>query len=271
MAKVIQRHWKLLFLQVVFMGAIASLIVWHTARPDQATAQIPVPGSPETPGDLGMDVGTYQAVKQLRQQLALTSADLAAMGCSQGDAKRLLGTLVQWYEANQASLRAQDTAINQNRNQLRRLQRKIKVGPRDEGVIAEARELHEQLAQQINDRRSFIVGAKDTAYTVITADQRSIHEVALANRGVPNRFRYVPDLTDEQMAKIHQALARKTIDNTAATRVVEQALNMLQQSTRTQALTNQRQQMQGVLAAERAVLPIPRELIAPGPIVVEID
>ncbi len=255
MARVIRKHWKLLLLQAVFLGAVAGLIVWGTAHSSPSIAQSPPPESNE------MDVATYTAVSRLRQELALTNADLAAMGCSQEDTQRLLSALVQWCETNKTTLKTKEVAIRQGRNQLRQLHRQINVGPRNERVIAEVQDLYAQLAQQVGDRRSFVEGAKAAVHAVATADQRSIHQAALANRGMPNRMRYVPDLTGEQVKAIRQAMSRRTTDSAAITSTIDQTLNLLQRSASDQALTNQRRNMPGVLAAEKNILPTPSESI----------
>ncbi len=75
-------------------------------------------------------------IRSLRADLHLSSNDLAALACSETQAETVLTRLVSWYNTNRETLTARRAALHAARCALRETQQKIRIGPRNEGLIA---------------------------------------------------------------------------------------------------------------------------------------
>ena len=76
------------------------------------------------------------AIRRLREDLHLSSNDLAALGCSEPQAETILSRLVSCYNTNREALPARRAALHTARCALGEAQQKIRIGPRNETLIA---------------------------------------------------------------------------------------------------------------------------------------
>ncbi|RPI60771.1 MAG: hypothetical protein EHM48_06690, partial [Planctomycetaceae bacterium] len=156
MPRMVRRHW---FALLVHMVAITVAVVWivnalsRGASP--AIAQAPVAGV--AGGEVaGVDAVAYACVGQLREELALTNADLAAMGCGQAQAEEVLGALKGWALTHDVQWQQQQELVGELRNALRQTYRRINVGPKDQGVIRQLPRQKEQFAAAKAQSRKLI-------------------------------------------------------------------------------------------------------------------
>jgi len=75
-------------------------------------------------------------IRTLRQEIGLTSHNLAAMACTQGQAEAALSSLVSWYNTNREALATRRAGLARARWELSDALQTIHIGPRDEALIA---------------------------------------------------------------------------------------------------------------------------------------
>lgn len=137
MARIIRRHeLKTLIHATLLIALVITLIAIFSGDPQPAVAQTPTsPKTDEPRQAIPVDPVVYGDVQQIRQAAALTTRDLAAMGCSQSQAEQVLTRLREWAEQNQATLQTKRSAERKARQALRASYRQMNLGPRDESVI----------------------------------------------------------------------------------------------------------------------------------------
>ncbi len=90
-------------------GAVAVLL----AAAVLASAGVVLAGSPSAAPPTAAEHEAAVAwcrIRTLRQEIGLTSHNLAAMACTQGQAEAALSSLVSWYNANREALAARRAA-----------------------------------------------------------------------------------------------------------------------------------------------------------------
>jgi len=262
----VKHRWQLLGLTVIVIAIITP--IWYSApsvRPVQAQS-----GEREAPTSL--DVQTWSNVQQLRRELLLQGHDMAAMGMTQPQAEALLASLLQWEQANRQALQSARQAKLAARKQLREAMQQVHVGPsprrlleNPEGAntvtpsdIEQTMSRLPALVQANQDAQSNVRAMLDQLMTTLEAELgsevRSLWSLARENRGAPARYRYVPNLTNEQIEQL-----------TRRGQGLEQESNVLS-FTQQQAIEAASGRAVGhlpqVRAAERAVLPTPEEVKA---------
>jgi hypothetical protein len=122
------------------------------------------------------------------------------------------------------------------------------VGPRDEALIAQISSLRQALTSAAAQRGESMNAAASAVQPLLTTSQVNSWTTARANKNVPLRYRFVPNLTDAETKTLTVAVAKRG-ESSQAVAQVEQSV-----------LTNARERAAGVMAADTEVLPIPTEL-----------
>ena len=244
----LRRNWRVFGLQAVLgclaIGLVLALATMRQWLPVSAYAQ-------EQAAARQIDPAVYSGVQAVRRDLALTNADLAAMGLTRESAERVLTDALDWYEANRASILERDQAIRAAKRQLSDTYRLIHVGPRNESLMSSVSGLEADLAAARASRDQYLNGLVSQIEARLSVDQRGVWQTARANRDTAGELRYVSGLTDGRVG-------RSGADAPAAS-----ALTIVQQQEAAAARESQRLSLPSVLAAEAEVLPLPLELREP--------
>ena len=277
-----RKWWLQLALVGLMLGSIAAVVTIDRWGHGPALAQPPAPGSPgsETASQTAdttepaLEPGAYSQVQQLREQWALTNADLAAMGLTQAQAEGVLDTVKAWYTANAATLGRRDQAVRAARTQLWEAYRRINMGPKDESLIRSVPTLQNNLVAATAARQQLIDSGLPGIEAKLGGAQRTIWQAARANAKAPTALRYASDLGGDQVEAYRKRQLRRSrelnsVDRSSpfqSARVIPGAgalpgvgatLTVSQVQQTALAKENQRLSMDGVLAAEAEVLPTP--------------
>jgi hypothetical protein len=251
---VVRRHWKLAAANALLLAVALALLVHHLAR-DAGRALADPPS-----GSSSVDALTYSRVSELRERLMLTNADLAAMGCTQQQAKSVLAALLQWYQQNQATWVGGEGNERSARAQLHAALERAAVGPRNEALIAQISSLRQALTSAAAQRGESLNAAASAVQPLLTTSQVSSWTTARANKNVALRYRFVPNLTDAETKTLTVAVAKRGESSQAVAQVEQSVLAGSRLTAMQSALTNARESATGVMAADTEVLPIPTEL-----------
>ena len=244
----LKRNGRTLSLQAallsVAIGLIVALATMQHWMPPSAYAQ-------EVARQI--DPVVYSGVQEVRRDLALTNADLAAMGLNQESAKLVLADALDWYEANQASILQRDQAVRAAKRQLSDTYRLIHIGPRNESLMSSVSGLEANLATARSARDQYLNGLVSQIETRLSTDQRRVWQTARVNRDAPVDLRYATGLTAAQVEQVPTTARQRRADATPATSL----LSFNQQREMADARESQRLNIPSVLAAEAEVLPVP--------------
>jgi len=229
---------------------------------------------PPPPGAPPPYITVYTEAQAMRAMYRLRNEDLAAIGCSQECAERVLKVLVDWSSANWAKLEAVGT--RKTHRELQRMMRRVNVGPRDEAVLARVRELKRAYADALRRERQIrhtlpAEVEKELSYT-------SFHMWQALRRNHCAGFRFAPWLRAWQERalkranRIYQrrcAAARDDAAGLAAwaeyNRTIAQTLSPAQKDFLKTVKTNQSRCTLGVFKADETVLPLPPQLRSHDP------
>jgi hypothetical protein len=248
----LRKHWKLALCEclAVIVAVSIGLRFWahRTAVADTSTS-VAAPSSPTTQ-QTATDGLTYSRISYLRQQLALTSLDLGAMGLTQAQATTVLSNVLNWYNANQASWGALEQAQINNQNSVQEAWREINVGPANQTLLSQLPTLQQNLTSSTQAFQQFLQSATSVVSPALSTSQQQVWATAQANLSAPVQYRYAPSLTPAFVSTLSTALAKGQT-------VVSTSLSVEQQQAIAAAQAEQAESMPGVLAAEQAVLPPP--------------
>ncbi len=153
----------------------------------------------------GLDRATRDRIRGLRRQLGLANEDLAALGCSQVDAKEVLGALRTWYETNEAALASARAAEATAKAALRDALRKVRIGPRDQALLTRLPALKTAYGSALRQRYDLVKTAVPAVEAKLTASQKSLWRAVRKSSGLPRKYRYVPDITTAQSQTLRVA------------------------------------------------------------------
>lgn len=199
-----------------------------------------------------LDVSAYTHIQALRRQIALTNRDLAAMGCNQEDATRVLTQLRAWYLANRTSL---DQLRNEHFQKIRELGDVMRRVHRGEVDGAAVEQQVAELRQAITSKQQQQFRLIDTAATHIAASMSpEQNQTWKLIRSFPKADTPTPSQTvsgmDQKSHSIQMALSDQ--QKRLSVQSQQQALDE----------SNQRvgKYLEAVISAEATVLPMPIEL-----------
>ncbi len=275
MAK-IKRHWKSVFLCFAICSVGGWLIATSLIAEDSLPAQkLPVEQSTSPKVTTALSPEVFCAVRDLRKKFALNNQDLAAMGCTEIQAKEILNTLLVWYKTSKIDLDAAQRAEDVAMRNLRQAVRKINMGSKD-ASDSDVRRLHKELAAIRKRHETLKSGVIAVVGKKLTKEQGSFWEAIRANIHAPAKYRYVTGLTPKQMVQLRKAYRNKIRRATIAKSAVEkdQANSVLrnkeakvlghrQMSTLGTVDSTAKLRIAGVMKASQIVLPTPAELKAP--------
>lgn len=249
----VRRQWlaSVLYVTIIVLGLAIFLTptLFSENAPEAAQAQ-PTELQP-------IDPYLYTRVQKLRQELSLTNRDLAAMGYTEESAKLLLESLKAWAVTNNAILNQQHHDEVQAKTALRETTRLINLGLADKNMYGnisfyqnDLAEIHKKRKMQHDDLRAQIELGMDD-------NQINTWHSAIANTGLPDKFSYVPDISDQQRKDI----VRRIRDQLLKKSPVDQALNGVFTLSQNQAVNainlNIIDNIQAIREAESQVLSVP--------------
>lgn len=255
---------------ILLMSAGAWLVISHIHSTPASAGDTPTGEGGQAVSS--MDPAVYSQIQQLRSKFFLRNQDLAAMGCTQQEAAAVLQSIVTWYETNKTALDTKWQAKAEAATALRKVMRKINMGPRDEEVIAQVPSLRNAYYEAVKDENDLAETIVSAVSARLSDSQKSTWEAARNNAGLPSEFLYVANISDEQRSSLCRAyrsrvrkamLAETTEKQTEAAEAyetaLENALSADQESAVTASKTAINTNLPGVIEAEREILPLPEE------------
>jgi hypothetical protein len=254
----IRKHWKLAVLNVLLIVGMLGILTWYMVRSGSpvATAQSVSSGwssgtaSPPANSPTPTDPIVYARIETLRQRIALSNMDLAAMGCSQAQASSVFSTLLTWYQANQGTWSQAEQNETSARNDLQETWRLINVGPKDDNVLSQLPTKQQNITTAVSARQQVEQTAANAVAGVLTSSQNTLWMTIQANAAVPDVYRFAPSLSAQQVTQIQASLAKGQV-------VPTDTLTASQWSVIQSVIAAQNQTANGVAAAEQTVLPAP--------------
>ncbi len=244
----VRKHWRLISLQGAMLLVCCAAIIAAAWGDGAARAQ----GSAEA----ALDPVLLQRVDDVREHLALTAMDMAAMGVGRDQAVMVLGDLRSWVESNLQAIERSEQAVLEAQRQLRQTQQSIRVGPRDEQQIRRVPTLISEVATANQAKAALLDSAANAVATRLSAEQSAVWQTARANTGVPLRYRYAPGLRSDEKAAITDALARRQTDKSRSRfSDADAKLGANQREAVAAARTNQLLLIDQIRLAEMEVLP----------------
>jgi len=209
---VIKRHW----MTTLFASALL-LVVWLVlamTRARQAARAADDGGSIVT-GEasdeaMSLDAVSYCELREIQRRLCLTAVDLAAMGCSPEDAESILRALRSWYESNRATYRLQKQARLVAERALRLGRRQASLSKTLYATNDEIGELQLAVREAIAAQGILADDAVSVISGAMTEAQKSMWATARQNKDNPTRYRYIPDLSDNQLMELLPAFCAHT-------------------------------------------------------------
>lgn len=205
-----RRHWKLFAFNMLLVLGAMSALVWHLLQRPEVTLAQPAPPEP-----VPVDALTYSRVQTLRSGIALDNTDLAAMGCTQQQAEEVLTEVLSWTRTNAASLGETEAAIASAEAALRDA---LQSRGRGEEVSANQMATLKAAVQTALEARDTLTAGLTTAVTgELTQEQAAVWTTAKSNQSLPEKYRFVPNISAAETATLQLASARGNAEAVAST------------------------------------------------------
>lgn len=254
----VRRHWlaSVLYGLIILFGLAIFLTptFFSENAPEAAQAQ---PAEPQP-----IDPYLYTRVQKLRQELALTNRDLAAMGFTQESATVLLESIKTWSVSNKIAFDQNMSDEIRFKAALRETTHLINAGSPDIDLAHALPLLQNDLAalyEQGKARHDALIAQLESG---MNASQRKTWQSARKNAGLPIELRYTSDLTDQQLQAIRDKL-HSTIQ-TSLSNVINDTLTIDQRQAISAVRVNMAERIEMISDAEDIVLPTPDILRAGG-------
>lgn len=195
MAKLIRSHWAM---TLWVLALIALPVIWYTAVAHGEG------GGEQTPEVDQISEAEHSQLMALRETLALTPRDLAALDCSNEKAAEILLALRAWMATNRGALDTADSGVIQARRALQAIHERIHVGPRDEMVIAGLPATVSALSAAQSQREAVYGPVIEAVGLKLSSPQSEQWSAIRANvaGGLPDSVRYAGALTGEQASAV---------------------------------------------------------------------
>lgn len=219
------------------------------------------PVQPES--DREIEASLYGRVMRLRDDIALTNDDLAAMGLTQAQAEDVLTRLLDWVETNQPAMIQADNALRDARRAVVALQRRIQTGEADEFEVQGFGDLYQAVADADAARKTIRHQAGAHAVAPAPESIRAQWAQAMDNTHLPADLRHVPGLDEQRLrAMLGNALNTQSVSSGSAGGggVIEAGLTPSELDDRQEIRIAIQTNLPGVAAAEAQVLPAPTAL-----------
>lgn len=254
MAKIIRKYWWLVVLQFGVLAAAGIFMGYRMlSRSDSALAQ-PLPPSTQP-----LDVLSYSRVQALRERLALTNMDLAAMGCSQADAQGVINALVSWYAGQAAAWSSAESALDAAQESYRQTLEQVNLGPQSGELDSQLASRKTALDGALLAWNQFQDGAGAVVTSLLSSGQNAVWAKAKSNVGRLGRYRYASGISGENLDRLRRAIARYG-ESSSQVAALEQSLLAAQSSDLTAARLSIHENIAAVVAGDHAALPQPEEL-----------
>lgn len=271
----VKRHWKPALLSMTVIGLVialgwaASALTGQPAAHGDAVAEEPI---------MELDTDAWSDIRRLRRELSLENGDLAGIGCDMARAAAVLGSVKQWYFTNEEALRQRTRSVNEARAQVRRTQRRVHMGPRDEAVLRQLADRKTALQQAEAQRKALVDQLIPVVQSRLTQPQATAWSAVRNARAVGGfgKYVYASGLTAQQAEQLRREVGLKgrrqasAVDLAArreADRQLTEAegriLTASQQEEVAAGDLNGRVGTGEVLRADAAVLPTPGQLLPP--------
>ena len=265
----IKKHWLAALLSCVgVVTALVCVVAFYVGvRPAQALG-------PEEEEQV-LSAVAYSRIEALREELCLRNDNLAAMGCSQETTESVLKALMNWYDLKKTLLEQAQKDKALDLRELRNAQRSIHIGPRDEVLLAQYPGLKQAFSDAADDHQDLVMTAVSSIEAQLSMEQKSVWQAVRGNGDAFGPYRYVPDLTNDQLRSLRLAWRSRARNRITAETAEERSavlsafneaerniLSFGQREALATAKSNQRSRSAGVLGAAHEVLPLPDELKA---------
>lgn len=247
MPTAMKRHW--LAMSLSLFGALALAMVLSHLIPDRVRATPAAPQAVAAP----LDPLKFGRLQRLRDELALTGRDLAAMGCARADAEGVLTALSTWYDLNSGALDQSESAESQAMRDLQEAVTKVNLGPRDETLLSRLPALQQAVSAARVGRQQLAASAATAVSPRLGPAQAQVWATARANAAYPERYRYASNLDPAKMAALDLVIRKSGLGSPAGSAAETQAIGAGAMSMAA-AEANVQQFLDGVADAERNVL-----------------
>ena len=252
--KLMRSHRLSVCLYALALGAFGMLL-WAglTGTSPEQKAQAQTSSEPEP-----MELAAYERVRSLREQLSLTSRDLAAMGCDEQAATATLDALKAWDARNHQQLIDARNAARAKSREIRDYERLVRLGRATgdaESTVKRMRSEHASARANVDQVLADAAAAVDAK---LTPGQRDVWQTARHNKalGVPSQHTYTPGIDPVARTKL-TAIAHARARGKQPT---QSPLSFYEANQGQTAWAKVEANMDAVLAAEEATLPLPVEL-----------
>lgn len=204
MAAIVRRNWPAVLILACAGVLVLSLALPHAFQPS-SVVQATEPSAERTFMPLAAE--DYGALRNLRDELGLDNDALIALNLTPEATEQILAAMRGWYEQNKATLQAHDVTVGQKALALRKIEAKIRMGPRDEAVLASRPPAVQEVNAARSARQAFLEGLVTAVGAQLTSKQAAAVATLRANRNEPMPYRQLA-LTDQQKTALRTARRR---------------------------------------------------------------
>jgi hypothetical protein len=207
--KQLKRNWKLLA-GVFGLVSISGAVWWLNGSASVVVAQAGPPPEYAPVTDAQRD-----AMLAVLEDVSLDRDALVGLNVSAEQAVDLLAGTRQWFEANRSRLAALNATIGEKRVEVRRLEKAIRVGPREVGQDDDLASARQQLAAARRTYRQALGPLKSALAAEMSPTQRATWQVIERGWGRQMPIRMLA-LTSQQRHDYARALRRLRLQYAAA-------------------------------------------------------
>lgn len=204
MKRLVRRYWAIM-LGVGLLGALgsSSWLLWPGSTGEITQGQEPPPDPyPE------LNAIAAGRIAELRRDLGLDNDALVGLNVTDAQVEQILALARTSAIDREAEITALQVAIGQEKGALREVRRKIRIGPRDEAVIASLPTLERNLAAAEGQYEQFLGGLRQQVDGILDGAQRAQWAVLRNNAGLRLPDRLLA-LSDEQRVELLRAKRRQ--------------------------------------------------------------
>lgn len=244
---IIKRHWKASIILMLLLGCAGMLFLVHPYTSQHAMAVDTEASEPIAPA-VELSVDDYNTLARLRKELHMSDEDLAAMGCDETSARRVLQSLHVWQQSNKVLLTSANDQVRRAHKELRETMRQVNVGPRNETALAKLSTCRRDLGDAFEARKTILNNASSAIASQLSYDQNQAWAARKQNMGVRGCSKYLTDLSAEQKTAIAERFSTEDLTYTQRTQ-----LGTIR--------SRVRQNLAGVQNASKEVMPLPQEIL----------
>ncbi len=200
MKRLVRRFWPIML--GVFLVAIAGGGWLWWAAPDVGVSHAQDPPPPEEYADL--DPIEASRIAGLRNDLGLDDDALVGLNLTADQAEDVLALVREEALDEHETIHARKVAIAEKEGALRAARRKIRIGPRDETLIASIPTLKADIATAEAQYETLLAGVRTRMNSLLSETQQSTWAALRANTGMRMPDRLL-SLSDEERRELKRA------------------------------------------------------------------